>query len=101
MSYSCRFHPLTQQDFDEAYIWYEDKQPGLGEKFLKAVRQKIEEIVLYPEVYGSRSSKKFREAQVDFFPYLVVYKMNIRTEELYICSIHPTKKHPKKKYRKE
>jgi plasmid stabilization system protein ParE len=101
MSYTCRFHPLTQQDYNEAYGWYEDKQKELGERFAKAVRQKVEEIALHPEVYGSRSSKKFREAPVDFFPYLIVYKMNKRTKELYISSIHHTKKHPNKKYRKE
>ncbi|MGZ8516749.1 MAG: type II toxin-antitoxin system RelE/ParE family toxin [Chitinophagaceae bacterium] len=100
MSYTCRFHPLTQGDYNEAYAWYEDKLEGLGDRFLKAVNQKIEEIALHPEAYGSRSSKKFGEAQVDFFPYLIIYKMNKRTRELYITSIHHTKKHPKRKYRK-
>jgi len=72
MSYTYRLHPLTKQDYDEAYEWYEDKQKGLGERFLKPVRKKIEEIVLHPEAYGSKANKKFREAEVDIFPYLVV-----------------------------
>ena len=100
MSYTYRLHPLIRQDYDEAYAWYEDKQKGLGERFIKAVRRKIEEIAVHPEVYGSRSNKTFREAKVDFFPYLVVYKVNKRSKELYISSIHHTKKHPQKKYRK-
>jgi plasmid stabilization system protein ParE len=101
MSYIYRLHPLTKQDYDEAYEWYEKKQKGLGERFLKAVRKKIEEIVLQPEVYSSKSNKKFREARVDVFPYLVVYKINKRKKEIYISSIHHAKKHPQKKYRKE
>jgi plasmid stabilization system protein ParE len=48
MSYTYRFHPLAKKDYDETYAWYEDKQNGLGERFLKAVRSKIEEIVLHP-----------------------------------------------------
>jgi hypothetical protein len=40
MSYICRLHPLIQQDYSEAYVWYEDKQKGLGERFLKAVSKK-------------------------------------------------------------
>jgi len=36
MSYSYKFHPLTKKDYNEAYEWYEDKQKGLGERFLKA-----------------------------------------------------------------
>src|SRR3954469_17671038 len=101
MSYTYRLHPLTRQDYDEAYEWYEDRQSGLGERFLKAVRKKIEEIVLHPEVYSSKSNKGFREAGVDFFPYVIVYKINKRKKEIYISSIHHAKKRPRKKYRKE
>jgi plasmid stabilization system protein ParE len=101
MSYTYRLHPLTKQDYDEAYDWYEGKQKGLGERFLKAVRKKIEEIVLHPESYGSKGNIKFREAEVDIFPYLLVYKLNKRKKEIYISSIHHSKKHPRKKYRKE
>ena len=81
MSYTYRLHLLTKQDYDEAYEWYEDKQKGLGERYLKAVRKKIEEIVLHPEAYSSKSNKRFREARVDFFPYLIVYKVSKRKKE--------------------
>ncbi|MGN6264373.1 MAG: type II toxin-antitoxin system RelE/ParE family toxin [Ginsengibacter sp.] len=101
MSYTCRFHPLTKQDYDEAYEWYEDRQKGLGERFLEAVRNKIEEILLHPEAYSSKGNKKFREAEVDIFPFLIVYKINKRKKEIYIGSIHHAKKHPRKKYRKK
>jgi plasmid stabilization system protein ParE len=101
MSYTYRLHPLTKKDYDEAYEWYEDRQKGLGEQFLKAVRQKIEDIVSHPEVYSSKSNKRFREARVDVFPYLIVYKISKRKKEIYISSIHHAKKHPRKKYRKE
>lgn len=101
MSYSYRLHPLLRQDYNEAYRWYEDQQRGLGERFIKATRQTIEQILLHPELYSSRSNKKFREAKVEFFPYLVVYKINKRKKEVYIASIHHSKKHPRKKYRKE
>jgi hypothetical protein len=45
MSYLLQLHPLVQQDYNEAYKWYEDQQKGLGERFLKAVRGKIEQII--------------------------------------------------------
>jgi hypothetical protein len=38
MSYTYRLHQLTQQDYNEAYAWYEDKQRGQGGRFIKAVR---------------------------------------------------------------
>ena len=101
MSYTISFHPLTKQDYDEAYAWYEDKKKGLGERFMKAVRNKIEEITLHPETFGSRNNKSFKEAQVDFFPFLIVFKINKAKKEISISSVHHTKKHPRKKYRKD
>lgn len=99
MSYTLLLHPLVSEDYDEAYTWYEDQQKGLGERFIRAVRQTIEQIALYPEHYSSKGSKKFREALVDFFPYLVVYKVNKRSKIIYISSVHHTRKHPGQKYR--
>lgn len=37
MSYAYYLHPLAVEDYKEAYAWYEDRQPGLGERFIKAI----------------------------------------------------------------
>ncbi len=100
MNYGYKLHPLVQDDYNEAYEWYEDQQKGVGERFVKAVRSKIDEILVNPEVYGSKGNKKFREAQVEYFPYLIVFKVSKKNKEVYITSIHHMKKHPRKKYRK-
>ena len=100
MRYGYRLHPDTEKDYNEAYEWYEEKVKGLGERFIKAVRNKIEEIAEHPATFGSRIRKGYREAQVDFFPYLIVYKVYPKQKEIFIASIHHTKKNPKKKYRK-
>lgn len=101
MSYTYRLHPLAFKDYDEAYAWYEDKQKDLGERFLKAVRNKIEKIAANPKAYGSKSNKSFREAKIEFFPYLIVYKIKKDNQEIFISSIHHTRKNPRKKYRKD
>ncbi len=101
MNYTYLMHPLVKRDYDDAYRWYEDKQKGLGERFIQAVRIKIEKIAMHPEIYGRRDNKKFREARVDIFPYLIVYKINKGKKEIYISSIHHMRKHPRKKIRKE
>ena len=100
MSYTYQIHPLVEQDFEEGYTWYEEKQKGLGERFINAVDRKIKQIVQNPEFYGRKTNKSFREVEVEIFPYLVVYKVNKPKREIYITSIHHTKKHPRKKYRK-
>lgn len=79
---------------------YEDRQPGLGERFIKAVRFKIDEIAQHPKYYGSRDREDFREVMVDYFPYLIVYKIQKRKKLIDVSSIHHTKKQPRKKYRR-
>lgn len=67
MDFTYSLHALIAEDYNEAYEWYENKQEGLGERFLKAVRLKIEQIIIQPEAYGSKGNANFREASVDFF----------------------------------
>lgn len=100
MSFTYYIHPLVKQDYVEGYIWYEDKQNGLGKRFLQAIREKVEEIILHPEVFGSHGNKLCREAKVDHFPYLIVFKLNKRKREIYIVSVHHTSKNPRKKFRR-
>jgi len=100
MTYTYYLHPLAMEEYSEAYVWYERKEIGVGERFIKAVRLKIEEVVTHPETYGSRDRKDFREAKVDYFPYLIVYKIKKRKGLIYISSIHHTRKDPRKKYRR-
>jgi hypothetical protein len=99
-SYTCVFHSEVQNDYNEAYEWYESRKKGLGERFLAFVRKKIDQIAEHPEHYGVRTRKDHREVQVDVFPYLIVYKIYKQSKTILIISIHNTKKHPRKKYRK-
>ena len=100
MTYKCEFHSEVENDYNEAYGWYERQKKGLGERFLAFVRKKIDQIAEHPEHYGVRTRKDHREVQVDVFPYLIVYKIYKQSKTILIISIHNTKKHPLKKYRK-
>lgn len=72
MNYTYQIHPLVALDFEDGYTWYEEKQKGLGERFINAVERKIKQVLQNPEVYGRKTNKSFREAEVETFPYLVV-----------------------------
>lgn len=100
MVYTVDFHSEIEGDYNEAYEWYESQKKGLGERFLAFVRQKIEQIAEHPEHYGVRIRKNYREVQMDVFPYLIVYKIYKRQGTILIVSIHHTKRHSRKKYRK-
>lgn len=100
MSYRYEFHAEVAKDYNEAYAWYETQKKGLGERFSSFVRQKMDEIAESPENYGKKIHKDYREARVDIFPYLIVYKIYKHRKTIFVNSIHHTKKHPRKKYRK-
>ena len=67
MPYSHRLHPLAHQDIIAAYEWYEDKQKGLGDRFVDSVSKLIIAITENPEIYGSKDLISFREASLNIF----------------------------------
>ena len=75
MSYSYRLHPQASEDLTKAYAWYEEIRAGLGERFVKTVKDKIDHILSQPDLYGSKK-KGFRETIISKdFPFLAVYKI--------------------------
>lgn len=42
MIFRFEFHAEVANDYNEAYDWYEQQKSGLGERFLAAVRAKLE-----------------------------------------------------------
>lgn len=100
MSYTIRLHPKADEEYIKAYTWYEEQQDGLGEKFIKAVRKRLEAIANNPQTFGSKYNIHFREASVEIFPYIIVYKVYNKKNEIFISAIHHAKRHPKRKYRK-
>lgn len=100
MSYRYEFHAEVAEDYNEAYTWYESQKKGLGDRFLEFVRKKMDQIAENPEANSTKAHKNYREAKVDIFPYLIVYKVYTKNKTIFVNSIHNTKKHPQKKYRK-
>ena len=98
--YRYILHEAVKADYDEAYSYYEEKLEGLGERFLSAIRAKLDEIAKRPEAFGERLKKGYREAQVDTFPYSIVYKIYKTQRIIFVNSVHNHSKHPRKKYRK-
>ena len=58
--------PKAQKEILEAWEWYEDQQPGLGDRFKAEVRNKIELVLKNPLHYPLKG--KCHEVQTDNFP---------------------------------
>jgi len=59
--------PEAQQDVDEAYCWYEDRRPGLGEEFLGCVDACLQEMCRMPKRHA-KVHEEYRRALVRRFP---------------------------------
>jgi len=85
--------PEAQQDVGEAYSWYEDHRPGLGEEFLGCVDASIQAICRMPELYA-KTHEEYRRALVRRFPYAIFYEYSGGNVVIY--SIFHTSRNPQK-----
>ncbi|NES23247.1 MAG: type II toxin-antitoxin system RelE/ParE family toxin [Symploca sp. SIO3E6] len=65
--------PEAEQDVAQAYIWYEERELGLGEEFLRCVDACIQLIRRNPQTYQV-VYQSYRRAVVRRFPYVVFYE---------------------------
>jgi plasmid stabilization system protein ParE len=56
MSFSVILLSRAKHELTDAWEWYEDKQPGLGDRFIKEVYKTINKIRRNPEHYQLRNS---------------------------------------------
>jgi hypothetical protein len=52
LSLPLEFHPLVQDEIDDAHQWYEGRSPGLGDDFLATLRGALDDICANPAVHG-------------------------------------------------
>lgn len=62
-----RIVPEAVADAREAYLWYEERRPGLGEEFLECVDACLERIRRNPELFEV-VHEDYRRALVRRFP---------------------------------
>ncbi len=99
MSYQLVFHPKAEQEYLDAYSWYEDKQEGLGDRFEQMVERKLKQISEHPEHYAITKSS-YREASLEVFPFRVVFMVKKKRKQIYVSAIYHTKRNPRYKYRR-
>lgn len=97
-AYSSTISSRAQKEISESWNWYEERQQGLGDRFVKEVIYRITEIEQHPERYPSRF-KSYKETLIDTFPYLIIYRVNKSKKLIRIVSVFHTSLSPRKKYK--
>ncbi len=97
MDYSAVFLDKAQAEVLNVWEWYEDRQVGLGDRFKQYLFGKINTILLNPELYECKF-KQYREAKINVFPYLIIYKIDKVKKLIIIISIFHTSRKISTKY---
>ena len=95
--YNLIFSSRAQKEVTESWNWYEDRQQGLGDRFLKELTECIHIIEQTPTRYPTRF-KSYKETPVPVFPFLIIYRIQERKKLIRIVSVFHTFRNPKKKY---
>ena len=77
-------HPEADEELEAAALWYEERQPRLGEDFLNEFERTLRRIVAEPERWR-KIRGDHRKLNFHRFPYAIVY--SVRADTLYIKAV--------------
>lgn len=93
MAYKIIISNEAFNDTNDAYIYYEKKKAGLGNRFLDELFSFYEKLQNHPTYYSFTSKEKTtRFIALKKFPYSIIYE--VAENELYIFAIHHFKQDP-------
>jgi plasmid stabilization system protein ParE len=74
------------EEIDEAYEYYEDQMPGLGNEFLSEILDAFKKIKSQPKIWTpfSRRTRRFLAKK---FPYGIIYQIKEKHDEILIIAI--------------
>jgi hypothetical protein len=79
-----RFLTVAEAELEEAMAYYEERESGLGLRFLSEIRNAVDRIVAYPNAWFRLSESTYR-CRTNIFPYGIVFQ--IRDKEILIVAI--------------
>jgi hypothetical protein len=74
---------MAEAELQDAAAWYDERSPGLGLRFVLAVRKKSDEILEAPERWPLSAGS--RRVLLGRFPYALVYRET--AEEIEIIAV--------------
>lgn len=73
MAAEIRYAAEVEQDLDSGFAWYESRDAGLGDEFLRAVQARISAVARTPEAHQV-IYETYRRAVVRRFPFVIIYE---------------------------
>jgi toxin ParE1/3/4 len=87
------FAPEADLDISEAYGWYEQRRPGLGEEFLTSVEAALAGIRRFPAMWP-KIFRGYRRCLLRRFPYAAYYQ--VEESRVTVYAVFHTSRDPEK-----
>jgi toxin ParE1/3/4 len=92
-----RLHPLAEDDLLGAWSWYEERQQGLGDRFLVAVGTTLAMVARWPTsgtpaIEDARGEVVERRITTSGFPYVIRYRLI--DEVAVVVAVYHQHRHP-------
>jgi plasmid stabilization system protein ParE len=81
----------AEQDVADAYAWYEEQRPGLGDDCLAAIRAATKRVQAEPHVH-LRVQGEIQRLLVERFPYSVLYREE--SDRVVVIAVFHAKRDP-------
>jgi plasmid stabilization system protein ParE len=88
---TVEFLEEARRELEEAALWYESREPGLGQRFAREVARVVEHIAAHPLLWRERPGG-WRRVNCPVFPYYVAFF--IRGETIYIAAVAHNHRRP-------
>ncbi len=86
MSLQLIITPDANRDIEEAAAWYDERQAGVGLRFVFAVRLRFDEILRSPLLPRPFGRKAVRKVRIPHWPYSIYYRV-INDAQLRIVAV--------------
>lgn len=87
--------PPAKEDIRDAAKWYDERQKGLGKRFISQMREKIYFLQQNPQT-GSLRYDNVRTMVLNVFPFMMHYSINENSETIIVSAVLHTSRNPDK-----
>lgn len=98
MKYELEIKHEALLDIKEAYLYYEGRKKGLGNRFLDTLENYMNRVQKYPEHYQIKRNP-YREVFIKDFPYLIIFE--IQERKVIVYAVFNTWRNPNQKPHKK
>ena len=94
MNWRVEFRPEVEQDMADVAAWYDARQPGLGEEFVKEIIRVWDALGENPLLNCRRHpTRNIRWRYPDRFPYRVIYEVVESTQTVVVAAVLHAARH--------